>query len=106
EPEGPLVHPLKVVYGKRERTERRQRPMRRLEDPERLTSLLIAAPEHEPFETRTVDRNRRPLAGDVADGGQRPGLGGFKSEDAEESLGPGSRQSIRVEPGRSAGGPR
>jgi hypothetical protein len=104
QPEGLLVHPLEVVNAEREWTERRERPMRRLEDPQRLTTLFIVASKHEPFEARTMDRNRRQLADELADGGQGHGLVGFKSDNADESRGPGTGQDLREKPGLSAAG--
>ena len=78
--------------------------MRSFEDPERITSLLIAAAKQDALEARPVDRNGRQLADDLADGGQRHGLVWFKSDNADKVRGPGTGQNLREKPGLSAAG--
>jgi hypothetical protein len=54
QPERPIVDPLEVVDGEKQRTERRKRTMCRLEDPERLARLSIVAAKGERLEARTM----------------------------------------------------
>ena len=78
--------------------------MSRFEDPQRLTSLLIGSSKHQRFEARTMDRNRRQLADDLADGGQRHGLVRFESDNADQWGDPRTGQNLGEKPGLSAAG--
>ncbi|OGO54051.1 MAG: hypothetical protein A2V84_09730 [Chloroflexi bacterium RBG_16_70_13] len=85
--EGLVVDPLEIVNGDEERTVRRKRPVRRLEDPEGSASRLLAAPEDERFEDRAVDRHRRQLSDHLPNRGQRDAPVGLEADDADESGG-------------------
>src|SRR6476469_9276714 len=81
---------------------RRERSMRRLEDPKGRASHLIAAAEHELSEAVAMDGHGRQVADDLAGSGQRDRLIGLEADDADEWRGVRPGQDLREQPGLAA----